>query len=275
MSKLSVIIPTFNNEDIIKDCLESIKWADEIIVVDSFSTDKTLGICRQYTDKVYQHEYVNSAAQKNWALDNIPISSDWVFLIDSDEKVAPELKDEILKTVNQPKVDFAGYYVNRKTFAFGKWIRHCGWYPNYNIRLFKKDLGRFEDKEVHAEVKLKGLAGHLKHDFIHFSYRTISGAISNLNQHTTWEAMELMKREKVVVAWRVFPRRRFWKSVLKRIYRLLPGKSLMYFVWAYFIKQGFRDGMEGFIVCVVGAFYVFVSRAKFKELRKLKRAEGK
>lgn len=267
MSTVSVIIPTFNNEDIIKDCLESVGWAGEIIVVDSFSTDKTLDICRQYTNRIYQHEYVNSAAQKNWALDNTAISGDWVFLIDSDERVTPELKDEILEVVNQPRVEFAGYYLNRRTYAFGRWIRHGGWYPNYNVRLIRKGKGKFEDKKVHAELMVEGKTGYLEKNMFHYSYRTISQYLERMNHYSSWEAQDVVEKGTPRPHWSSFPKKAFFKSFFKWLYFVLPGKSVMTFLWMYFIRLGFLDGFQGFLVAALSSLNAFTTYAKARELR--------
>src|SRR6267154_2264846 len=143
---ITALIPTYNCEDTIRDCLESVKWVDKIFVVDSFSTDGTLAICREYTDWIVQHEYANSATQKNWAMEQI--RTDWTIQIDSDETLEPGLKEEILESLlksEQPD----GYRIRIKNLVWGKWIRGCDLYPCVQVRLFRTTRGRWSDRQVH------------------------------------------------------------------------------------------------------------------------------
>src|SRR5579859_7075148 len=147
---ITALVPTFNCESTIRETLESVKWVDRIFVVDSFSKDKTLDICREYTDWIVQHEYVNSATQKNWAMDQI--ETEWTLQIDSDEHLEPELIDEIKQKLNSPQQP-DGYYMRRKNLIWHRWVKSCGFYPNLEMRLFKTKLGRWTKREVHAKVK--------------------------------------------------------------------------------------------------------------------------
>jgi glycosyltransferase involved in cell wall biosynthesis len=163
---ISVLIPVKNEEQNIRACLESVKWADEIFVVDSHSEDKTVEIAQEYTDKIIQFHYVpGGPKKKNWSLENLPFAHEWVLIIDADERITPELRDEICDVIQRDETD--GYYINRRFIFLGEWIKHCGWYPSWNLRLFKHLLGRYEllgtdeqasigDNEVHEHVILKG-----------------------------------------------------------------------------------------------------------------------
>src|SRR5712664_2054179 len=146
---ITALVPTYNCDKTIRDCLESVKWVDKIFVVDSFSTDHTLEICREYTDWIVQHEYMNSATQKNWAMDQI--QTEWTLQIDSDERLEPGLKEEMLEHLaksDQPD----GYTTRIKNLVWGKWVKGCAMYPDFRIRLFKTAKGRWTDRQVHAHV---------------------------------------------------------------------------------------------------------------------------
>ena len=144
---ISVIVPTGNRIDVIEDCLQSVRWADEVIVVDSFSTDGTLDVARQYADRVLQHEYGFSARQKNWAIPQA--SHEWVLIVDTDERVTAQLRDEIKETLRLPS-PYVGYRIPRLNFLLGEPLHHTGYYPDYQVRLFRRDRGRYELRRVHA-----------------------------------------------------------------------------------------------------------------------------
>jgi len=210
---ISVIVPIKNEERNIAACLESVVWADEIWVVDSHSSDGALAVARRYTDKIAQFDYSGGfPKKKNWALQNLPLKHEWVLLLDADERVTPELENEIRGVLNSggstakaARAD--GYYVNRKLIFLGQWIKHCGWYPSWNLRLFKHRLGRFEkleaedvenagDVEVHEHVVLEGEADYLKNDLLHEDFKSIYHFIERHNRTrigrrafiTTWRA---------------------------------------------------------------------------------------
>ena len=149
---LSVVIITLNEEAKIKDCLESVAWADEIVLVDSFSKDNTVEIARNYTDKIYQREFAGFGDQKNFALSKA--SGDWILAIDADERVTSELQEEIKRTLSNPGAN--GYYMRVKSYFADKWIKHCGWWPDYHLRLFRRDYGRFSDRLVHEGIQVDG-----------------------------------------------------------------------------------------------------------------------
>src|SRR6266852_1835203 len=171
---ITAIVPTYNCEKTIRDCLESLKWVDKIFVVDSFSADRTLDICREYTDWIVQHEYINSATQKNWAMDQI--ETEWTLQIDSDERFEPGLKEEIqehLLVSEQPD----GYRVRIKNLVWGKWVRSCGMYPCAQVRLFRSSKGRWSDRQVHAHLEGLERVGDLEHHFIHQDLMDLSAEL--------------------------------------------------------------------------------------------------
>ncbi|WP_425421106.1 glycosyltransferase family 2 protein [Phaeodactylibacter xiamenensis] len=249
MPKLSVLLPTFNNEAILLPTLESVKWADELLVVDSYSTDGTVQLARSYGAKVIQHEYINSASQKNWALPQCKFS--WVLQIDSDEVLEPGAEKEIRKAIAKAPNDLHCFRLARKNDVLGKWIRFGGIYPDWEHRLFRKDKGKWFDREVHSNVRVPGKVETLKCHIIHYGTPNLSKQIKNLDRYTRYEADELKKRGKTFsyFRWFVFP----W----------------LVFGYKYIWLQGFRDGWRGFFLAVYAAFYYFIAQSKLKELEEL------
>ncbi|MFQ5956860.1 MAG: glycosyltransferase family 2 protein [Candidatus Brocadiales bacterium] len=250
MSKppISVCIITHNEEAKIRRCLESVKWAGEIVVIDSGSTDKTVEICREYTDRVYQRPFPGHIEQKNNALDLA--SHEWALCIDADECLSPKLTMEIQEELSTNGNAYAGYFLPRHTYFLGKWINHCGWYPDYKLRLFRKDLGRWGGINPHDRVTLKsGATKNLSGDLWHFSYDDISSQLITINKFTSIFA-EQMQKEGV----------RF--SLFPMIFRPI-GR----FFSMYFVKRGFLDGVPGLIIAIMGSMYSFLKYAKCWEIQ--------
>lgn len=248
MSRLSVAIITYNEEEEIKDCLESVKWADEIVVVDSFSTDKTLDICRQYTNKVFQHEWSGYSNQKNYAI-NVT-TNPWILILDADERVSERLTKEI-KEILDKDLGVDGYYIPRKSYFLGRWIRYGGWYPDYSIRLFRKDKGRFEQREVHESVRINGKTAKLKNHLEHYTYRNLSEYIQRMDRYSTLAAMEMVGEGR-----RSGPRNILFRPILT-------------FFRMYILKQGFREGIYGLLLAVLYSYYTFLKYVKLWEMRKI------
>ncbi|MDQ2744525.1 MAG: glycosyltransferase family 2 protein [Chloroflexota bacterium] len=249
--KLSVLIPCCNNEDIIEDCLESVRWADEVVVCDSFSTDGTVEIAGRYQARVIQHLYQNSASQKNWAIPQV--RHPWLLIVDTDERVTPELRTEI-EGVLADSGSAAGYRIPRATYLFGRRLRHGNAWPDYQLRLFRRDLGRYNPREVHAHVILDGSEGTLSQPFQHFPHRSLGGLRRViLQRYTTWEAMEKQKQG------------------MRFRWRYLVIRPAGCFVYRYILRRGFRDGWQGLVMAVVWTCYVFITYLK---LRVLERSEG-
>ena len=188
MNRLSVVIITLNEEKNITDCLESVKWADEIIVVDSGSQDKTVEICKRYTQFIYDVRWQGFGKQKNASVDLAHY--DWILNVDADERVTPELKDEIQVLLKQ-KIDFQGYFISRKSYFGKRLILNCGWFPDYSIRFFNKQAGRFNEVQVHESVQIKGKTGYLKNSLIHYTYKNISDFLIRMNRYSTLAADDL------------------------------------------------------------------------------------
>ncbi len=241
---ISISIICFNEERKIHRCLESIKWANEIVILDSFSTDETLNICREYTDKIYQHTFDGHIQQKNRAVDHC--SNDWVFCIDADEVVTEELKRSI-QSIDIEKTVYKGFYVPRKVFYLGKWINYGGWYPDYKVRFFNKEYGRWGGINPHDKVMVKGKTCRLKGDLHHYSYENVAAHLQQVNKFT-----DIMSDE--------YKRMGEKPSVVN-----LTLRPFFKFIKMYILKLGFLDGIRGFIIASIGAFYVFMKFVKLYE----------
>jgi glycosyltransferase involved in cell wall biosynthesis len=266
---LTALVPTFNEERNIRDCLTCLTWVDQLIVVDSFSTDKTVEIAREFTDQVVQHEYVNSATQKNWAMSTLPIEGEWTLIVDADERVVPQLAQEIQEMLGGEDPPYSGYFVNRRNLFFGHWIKHAGMYPSWNLRLFRTGQGVYETKEVDADVYLRdgGKVGYLRHDMLHYSFPTIESCINRINRYSGWDARERRKPREVVddravVAGATGNAR----TLARRVFEKLPAKHIVMFLYMYLLKGGFLDGRAGYYTCGLWAFREFVTEAKYWEL---------
>jgi glycosyltransferase involved in cell wall biosynthesis len=278
---LSVIVPVKNEELNLSACLASVSFADEIWVVDSGSTDGTGAIARQAGAEVVQFAYAGGfPRKKNWALANLPFKNEWILLIDADERVTPELEAEIRDVIATERgVD--GYYINRKLIFLGRWIRHCGWYPSWNLRLFKHRLGRYErletdavenagDVEVHEHVVLDGRAEYLRHDLLHEDFKSVYHFIERHNRYSNWEAKVyhnfahgIEGRARIGASLFGSPLER--KRFIKRLWARLPFRPLLRFVWMYVIKAGFLDGRPGLIFCTLMTMHEAVISAKIYE----------
>jgi len=241
---ITVIIPCFNEEENIEACLRSVVWADEILVVDSFSTDGTLDIVRRYTDRIVQHEYINSAAQKNWIIPQA--RHEWVLVVDCDERVQEGLRDEILVLLrNNPVKD--GYWIRRKNFLFGKEVKHAGWGTDSVLRLFRRDVGRYQKKRVHAEVELDrtgSLQGYLEH----YTMPSLHEWMQKIDRYTTWKAQDKYEGGMVL-------------PVVHMIMR-----PFISFFRDYILRLGILDGWRGFLISSMNAFAELVMAAKVVQI---------
>jgi glycosyltransferase involved in cell wall biosynthesis len=270
---VSVLVPTLNEEQNLPECLQSLAWADEVFVVDSFSQDRTLEIARAQGAQVVQHGFESYSRQKNWALDNLPFRNAWVLIVDADERVTPELRCEIERVVASPECD--GYYLNRRFIFLGAWIRHAGWYPSWNLRLFRHDLGRYDDREVHEHVVLDGRVGYLNSDLLHLDRRGLEAYIARHNSYSSLEASARLKAERGAADRARLPvsllaspvqRKRYLRE---RVWPHVPAKAVALFVYMYVLRRGFLDGRAGLALCVFHAFQEFMVGLKLAELRRL------
>jgi glycosyltransferase involved in cell wall biosynthesis len=276
---LSILIPTLNEESNLSDCLASVKWSDDVVVVDSGSRDQTCAIAQAAGARVVQFQWNRQfPKKKNWALENIPWKHDWVFILDADERVTPELAQEIQAVMKNPKAD--GYFVNRRFMFMNRWIKHCGYYPSWNLRLIKHRLGRYErlhdadtgsgDNEVHEHIVLQGRTAHLQHDMLHFAYPDIHTWMEKHNRYSSWEASVEVEGESPEAPGQIgshlAARRR-----LREWSRRLPFRPTLRFLYSYVLKRGFLDGREGFMFCRLLATYEMLSVYKARELRQRRR----
>ena len=269
---VSVLIPTRNEERLLPGCLASVAWADEIVVFDSHSTDRTVEIARAAGATVVQREFDSFARHKNWALDNIPFRHRWVLLLDADERVTPELAAEIRAAVARADGP-AGYYIGRKLVFGGKWVRHGGVWPDYNLRLLQLGRGRYEDRLVHEHVILDGEAGYLANPLLHEDDKGLERYIERHNHYTSLEAVEVLRAERGLgggqlggdLAARGPQRRRALKTFA---YRRLPCRPLFYFLYMYVLKAGFLDGRIGLRYCLIKTFFEYMIDLKAAELRR-------
>lgn len=211
MNKITAIIPTKNEQHNIEQVLQSVLFADEIMVVDSFSTDKTIELAKKYTDFIIQREYQYPASQKNWAIPQA--SYEWILLVDSDERITPELAQEI-QTVLRNGTDKSAFWIYRRNYFMGKQIKFSGWQNDRVIRFFKRDECRYEDKLVHEEIITNGKVGKLKNRMIHYTYKDLKSYLAKLDQYTTWSAQDSINKISRVTYFHLFvkPMYRFFRT---------------------------------------------------------------
>lgn len=246
--KISVTIITRNEEDRLAEALASVSWADEVVVVDAESTDRTVEIARQYTDRVIIHPWPGYAAQKNFADDQA--SHEWILSMDADERVSPELRRSI-EQLKREGPQYDGYRIPRRAWYLGRWINHSGWYPDYQLRLYRRDCARWQGDYVHESVRVEGTVGTLTGDLWHFTRRSLAEHHEVLGQYTTLAAEEAFAQNKTVG---------FLDLLLKPPWTFLRS---------YIFKQGFRDGIPGLVIASFAAYYVFLKQAKLWERQHL------
>ena len=271
---ISVLIPARNEKANIVACIQSVLWADEIVVVDSGSTDGTIELAEQNGAAVVQFKWNGKfPKKKNWALENVPWKNPWVLILDADERITPELAAEIQKEIKNPRAD--GCFINRRFIFLGRWIRHCGYYPSWNLRLFRHRLGRYEevqasdtaagDNEVHEHVVLNGATVHLQNDMLHYAYPDIYTWVEKHNRYSNWEAEVEVRGEQqglasIGIGGKLSTRRklRIWS-------RRMPFRPSLRFFYSYFFKLGFLDGRAGYVFCRLLATYEMLNVFKAHE----------
>ena len=245
--KVSACIIVFNEERKIRRCLESVSWCDEIVVLDSFSTDRTPEICREYAHKFDQHEWLGYVGQRNMV--RRMASHEWLLYLDSDEEVSPGLRQEIFDAFDHDGGEFKGYEFPRMVFFLGRWIRHGEWYPDVKLRLFHRDFGRTEGIEPHDHVVCTGPVRRLRNAVWHYTYDDIRDQIEQANRFSTITAQQ-----------------KFIQSSKFRWTDLLFRPPLR-FLKGYFLRGGFMDGMHGFVIAVANSYGAFLKYAKIWEMR--------
>jgi glycosyltransferase involved in cell wall biosynthesis len=268
---VSVLIPAKNEAAHIAACIESVSWAGEVVLADSASSDGTIDTASALGAKVVQFHYQpGGPKKKNWALENYPFRHDWVLILDADERITPALAEEIAGILAAGTAH-SGFYINRRNFFAGRWIRHAGYYPSWNVRLLKRGCARYEllpetgagsgDNEVHEHVIADGSVGRLRSPMDHFAYRNVQEFVEKHNRYSNWEA-EMGTR----LYGRLEDGALNRKRQLKRLARRFPFPHWLRFAYHYWLKRGFLDGPEGYIFCHLLAEYEFWIWAKGRAL---------
>lgn len=247
--RLSVTVITWNEEERLRACLESVAWADEIIVVDAESTDKTVEIAREFTDRIWVRPWPGFAAQKNFALDQT--GGEWVLSLDADERVTAELRAEI-EGVLRANGPADGYAVPRRNFFWGAWVSHGGLYPDWQLRLFRRGRGRFVEHPIHESVQVHGTVARLTEPLLHQSYRSLEEFVQRSNRYSTLAAQQWLASGRQV-------------GLADLVLRPLGRFASM-----YILKRGVLDGWRGLFLAILYAHYVFLRTAKVWELQRRK-----
>lgn len=246
--RLTVVTLTKNSQEIIEDCLKSVSdWAGEIVIVDDTSTDRTLEVVKKYTDKIFIKKWVKEGAQRNFAY--AKANYDYILSLDSDERVTPELKEEIIKIFKEgPK--YNGYNIPHRNFIGDYWIRYGGWYPNAKLKLFRKDKFKYEEEaEYHPRAFLEGKTYTLSCDIIHYAYRDFQNLFSKLNHQTDFEAKKWIRDKR------------------KMSFSICMVKIISRFIKFYFVKKGRKDGFIGFMMALASGLYQIMTYAKYWEIK--------
>jgi glycosyltransferase involved in cell wall biosynthesis len=248
MKKLTAIIPTFNEEENIEGVLKSVSFADEIMVVDSFSKDNTVDLAKKFAHKVIQREYINSASQKNWAIPQA--AHEWILLVDADERVTPELQEEIQSILATEEEPFVAYDIYLNEHFLGQRMYYSSLQNNKATRFFKRDQCRYEEKHVHADIIADGAIGLLKGKFNHNTYRNFDAFVSKLNRYAWWQARDYKGRiGKITIVHILF-------------------KPFFRFCKHYFLRLGFLDGFAGFVYAYIQSYAVMTRYIKIWLLRR-------
>jgi glycosyltransferase involved in cell wall biosynthesis len=276
LAPISVLIPVRNEAANLAACLASVAWCNDIVVVDSGSTDGTQDLARAAGARVVDFQWNGTfPKKKNWALEQVAWKNDWVFIIDADERATPELETAMRAALGQDK--FAGYYVNRRFWFLDGWLNHCGYYPSWNLRFFRHALGRYErpagadatgsgDNEVHEHVELPGAAGYLAGEMEHYAFPDIATWIEKHNRYSNWEAkLQIQGAAEDAVGLDPGLAR---KRRLRRLAWRMPFRPTLRFLYHYVWRAGFLDGYRGFIFCRLMGWYEFMNAAKARELRR-------
>jgi glycosyltransferase involved in cell wall biosynthesis len=237
MINLSVTIISKNEAQNIEECLHSVAWASEIVLVDQFSEDGTAEIANQFGAKVFKEPWRGFSSQKNFAISKA--SGPWILSLDADERVTPVLRKEIEEKLTQ-ETDYDGYYIARKNFFCGQWIRHGGWYPDYTLKLFRKSKGRFQDRAVHEKVVIDGKVGYLEHPLEHFTYRSVSDFLVRLDTYSRLAAQELRAKSKWSISY------------------TLCLRPFFTFINMYLLRRGVLDGAAGLFLAISYSYYTFL-----------------
>jgi glycosyltransferase involved in cell wall biosynthesis len=279
---VSLFVPCKNEEANLGRCLNSVAWVEDKFVVDSQSTDQTIEIAKKLGAKVVQFKYEGGwPKKKNWALQNLPFAHEWVLILDADECLPPQAEEEIRMIVSNSNEMHAGYWINRRYFFLGKPLKHA-YFPNWNLRLFKHKLGRYEkitdlstnsgDHEIHEHVVVNGSTGKLKSIMDHHAFPTIDSFVEKHNRYSNWEAVvesSSTDDESALQHDEVKGKRR-----LRRIFRKLPFRPTLRFLYVYLWQGGVLDGWPGYVFARLHAQYEFLSLSKARAILRSRKEAG-
>lgn len=270
MSGITVIVCTLDEELHLGRCLGSVRELGPLYVVDAGSTDATETIASEAGATVIRHEWSAYSAQKNWALDNLPVATDWVLMLDADEYVTASGRDEILAAIGD--TPHAGFHLPRQNIFMGKVLKHAWWYPDYQLRVFRRERGRYEDRLVHEHVLLDGTSGFLQEPLMHENLKSTSAFVDRHRRYAELEAQEIGKWQRGDVAGQrqgrlfgTWPERR--RALKTLVWYRLPGRPYARFVWMYLLKRGFLDGRAGYEYSRLLAGYERMIDAELRRLR--------
>jgi glycosyltransferase involved in cell wall biosynthesis len=276
---VSILIPVKNEASNLPRCLAAVAWADEIVVVDSASTDGTQAIAEAHGAQVVQFPFNGTwPKKKNWALEQVPWRHEWVFILDADEVMPPEAEAEFRSIVSDPAPSVVGYWINRRFMFMGQWLKYA-YYPNWNLRLFQHRLGRYEkltevatasgDNEVHEHVVVQGETGRLRCEMDHYAFPSVDVFVEKHNRYSNWEARVALDRY-LQSSGGLQMGRVGWRRKLKQFSQRLPFRPLLRFLYVYFWQKGFLDGRAGYHFARLHGVYEYLCVVKTVEMKKLK-----
>ena len=271
---VSVFLQTLNEEENLPRCLASVAWSDDIVVLDSYSTDRTEEIARKAGARFFQRSYDGRANNQNWALERIGFRHSWVYYSDADEVVTPELAQEIAEVTSDPGRGEVAYRVRFKNMLFGRWIKHSSLYPTWVARLWRPERIRWQRGANPVEI-VDGQIGYLQNHFVHYSFSKGFGAwFDKHNKYSGYEALETIKElDDGAIDWRGLLARdtRRRRTALKHLSFRMPFRPLLKFAYMYFLRLGWLDGLPGLTYCVLQSVYEYMICLKVRELRRRER----
>ncbi len=275
---VSILIPIKNEAGNLPRCLKSVEWADEVFVVDSQSTDGSQSIAEVHGARVVQFQFNGTwPKKKNWSLENLPFKHEWVFILDADEVLPPGTEEEFRRLVTAPASNVTGHWINRRFMFMGQWLQHA-YYPNWNLRLLKHKLGRYEkltdvntasgDNEVHEHIVVQGETAKLQSEMDHYAFPSVDVFVEKHNRYSNWEARVALDRFLRGSNHALQSGTVGWRRRLKAASQHLPCRPLLRFLYVYVWQRGFLDGRAGYYFARLHGFYEFLSVAKTHELKR-------
>lgn len=273
---VTVMVFTRDEEIHLPSCLDALRWADDVIVIDSFSEDRTREIAVERGARFFQNQFTGFGTQRNWAIANTAPRHDWILILDADERVTPELADEIERVVARSPDDVGAYRLKRRFYMWGRWLRHSSLYPNWVVRLIHRDRVQYVDRG-HAETQtVRGRILELEQDLIDENLRSIDDWFERQNRYARKEAEYELANEASVRGWgQLFSRDPLLRrAAVKRLSWRMPLRPVFYFLYAYFWRSGFRDGRDGLVFCFMKALYQGMIVVKKYDARRLAGGHG-